>query len=107
MVGYAMQGYDFGMATRFNVHFHLYCKAIDCLGTVKHRQYLENGFKVSDIGCFALTELQHGSNARGINTFAVYDHKKREFSINTPENNDMKVWIGAAGHLANNALVWA
>lgn len=103
----AINQFDSGLATRFTVHFLLYCKAIDALGTAKHHHYFRDGFQISDIGCFALTELRHGSNARGIQTRADYDHKNRQFIINTPDNQDMKVWIGAAGHLANMAVVWA
>mmetsp|Transcript_25758 Transcript_25758/g.22736 ORF Transcript_25758/g.22736 Transcript_25758/m.22736 type:complete len:146 (-) Transcript_25758:836-1273(-) len=99
--------FDLGFSTKYAVHFSLYGKTIMALGTQKHRGFIENAYKFNDIGCFALTELRHGSNARGIQTRADFDPKTREFVINTPENSDMKVWIGAAGHLANMSTVWA
>lgn len=98
---------DYSLSTKFNVHFFLYCKSIMLLGTSKHTRYLQNAFKFEDIGCFGLTELEHGSNTRGIRTTAEYSHATKEFIITTPENTDMKVWIGAAAHLANMSVVWA
>lgn len=103
----AVAALDYSLSTKFNVHFFLYTKSIMTLGTSKHTRFIENAFRFDDIGCFGLTELEHGSNTRGIRTIAEYSQATREFIITTPENTDMKVWIGAAAHLANMSVVWA
>ena len=36
------------------------------------------------IGCYAQTELGHGSNVRGIESEAIYDDASKEFIINSP-----------------------
>jgi len=99
--------FDGGLSTKFGVHLALYARAILNLGTMKHRKYVDAAFEFKEVGCFALTELAHGSNTRGILTRADYDHETRTFVINTPEDIAMKFWIGAAAHLATNAVVWA
>ena len=68
------------------------------------RERLENG---EDIGCFALTELGHGSNVRGILTTATYDQDAREFIINSPCKESMKFWIGGAGKSSNISVTFA
>jgi acyl-CoA oxidase len=60
-----------------------------------------------DFSCFALTELGHGSNVRGILTTATYDKEDKEFIINSPNNMAMKFWIGGAGKSANVCCCWA
>lgn len=57
--------------------------------------------------CFALTELSHGSNVKGIKTTATFDPSTQEFIINTPSNNDMKFWIGGAAKTANVCVCFA
>ena len=54
-----------------------------------------------------MTELGHGSNARGIQTTAHYDKKTKEFIINTPNDLAMKFWIGGASKTANMCSVFA
>lgn len=58
-------------------------------------------------GCFAQTELGHGSNISDLETTATYDASTREFILNTPTLSSTKWWIGALGTYATHALVMA
>mmetsp|Transcript_16443 Transcript_16443/g.27895 ORF Transcript_16443/g.27895 Transcript_16443/m.27895 type:complete len:207 (+) Transcript_16443:443-1063(+) len=58
-------------------------------------------------GCYAQTELGHGSNVAGLETVAVLDKKTDEFVISTPTITSSKWWPGDMGHYANYALVFA
>ena len=88
--------YNMGLSVKNGVHLFLYMKSIYNLGTQKHRKYLESAAKYQDIGCFGLTELLHGSNVKDLQTEAHYDHKNKQFIINSPSKDAMKFWIGAA-----------
>jgi acyl-CoA oxidase len=59
------------------------------------------------LSSFALTELAHGSNVRGILTTATYDNNAKEFVINSPCKEAMKFWIGGTGKTSNTSVVWA
>jgi acyl-CoA oxidase len=54
-----------------------------------------------------LTELGHGSNAKGILTTAHYDKQTQEFIINTPCDEAMKFWIGGAAKTSNISVIFA
>lgn len=60
-------------------------------------------------GCYAQTELGHGSNVAALETRATLfeEDGKRYFRMETPRTESMKWWIGGLGHLANHALVQA
>lgn len=62
-------------------------------------------FEIS--GCYAQTELGHGSNVRGIETTATFDPDTDEIVINSPTISSHKYWIGSLGVVATHALVVA
>lgn len=59
------------------------------------------------IGCFGMTELEHGSNVAGLLTTATLDKKTDEFIIHTPNLGATKWWIGGAAQSATHCSVFA
>lgn len=59
------------------------------------------------IGCFAMTELGHGSNVAGLETTATFDASSDEFVIHTPTLTATKWWIGGAAQSATHSTVYA
>jgi acyl-CoA oxidase len=57
------------------------------------------------IGCYAQTELGHGSNVRALETTATFDNDS--FIINSPTLTSAKFWPGTLGKTANHAMVIA
>lgn len=54
------------------------------------------------VGCFAMTELGHGSNVAGLETTSTFDSASDQFIINTPTITGTKWWIGGAAHTATH-----
>ncbi|KAG3118486.1 Peroxisomal acyl-coenzyme A oxidase 1 [Phytophthora idaei] len=59
------------------------------------------------VGCYAQTELGHGSNVRGLETTATYIPATDEFEIHSPTLTSMKWWPGALARTANFGVVYA
>lgn len=56
------------------------------------------------IGCYAQSELGHGSNVRGLETVARWDPVKKEFELDSPYLTASKWWNGAMGRTATHAV---
>ena len=91
--------HDLSLTIKFGVQFGLWGGAVANLGTRRHHeQYLRDTGSLDLPGCFAMTETGHGSNVRGLETTAVYDHDTRELIVHSPSIGAGKEYIGNAMH---------
>lgn len=96
--------------TRFGVHYGLFLGAIRSGATANQFSYwLDKGvLGLNGItGCFAMTELAHGSNVAGLETTATFDQQADEFVIHTPTISATKWWIGGAAQTATHCSAFA
>ena len=100
--------HDLSLVVKFGVQFGLFGGSVHQLGSERHHEkYLEDIGTLALPGCFAMSELGHGSNVRDLETTAVYDAEAEEFVINTPHNGARKEWIGNAAKHGRVATVFA
>ena len=77
-------------------------------GTVEqHELFLKKAENYEIIGCYAQTELGHGSNVRGLETTATWNSGDKTFTLHSPYLTASKWWIGSMGRTANHAVVMA
>jgi acyl-CoA oxidase len=70
----------------------MFVPAIKGQGTEEQQQkWLPLAYKFQIIGCYAQTELGHGSNVQGLETTATFDPKTDEFVIHSPTLTSSKV----------------
>ena len=73
---------DLSILVKVGVQFGLFGGAILQLGTTRHHDaYLRDLITAKTMGCFAMTEVGHGSNVQALGTIATYDPESREFII--------------------------
>ena len=100
--------HDLSMVIKFGVQFGLFGMSIFLLGTEKHHQkYLRDIGSLELPGSFAMTETGHGSNVRGLETTAIYNHEHKTFTVHTPNDLARKTYIGNAACHAQAATVFA
>ncbi|QEE50590.1 acyl-CoA oxidase [Flavobacterium alkalisoli] len=100
--------HDLSLVIKFGVQFGLWGMSVMFLGTEKHfKKYLNDIGKLEIPGGFAMTETHHGSNVKGIQTTATYNHETRSFTITTPTEYDRKEYIGNAAVHGEMVTVFA
>ncbi|CDS03588.1 hypothetical protein LRAMOSA00990 [Lichtheimia ramosa] len=105
---FAIADFLFDESTPFRLHRSMFQPTIENQGTEEQKKkYLEPAKRHEIIGCYAQTELGHGSNVRGLETTATYDVATQTFVIHSPTLTASKWWIGGLGVAATHAMVMA
>ncbi|XXG75819.1 hypothetical protein AAC387_Pa08g0309 [Persea americana] len=91
-----------------SLHWAVFIPAIKGQGTEEqHQKWLTLAYKMQIIGCYAQTELGHGSNVRGLETTATFTPASDEFIIHSPTLTSSKWWPGGLGKVSTHAIVYA
>ncbi|XP_062073935.1 peroxisomal acyl-coenzyme A oxidase 1-like [Humulus lupulus] len=91
-----------------DLHWGMFVPAIQGQGTDEQQdKWLPLAYKMQIIGCYAQTELGHGSNVQGLETTATFDPQADEFIINSPTLTSSKWWPGGLGKISTHAVVYA
>lgn len=99
---------DLSFTVKSGVQFSLWGGSVLNLGTERHRrQYFDDIASLRLPGCFAMTELKHGSNVAALQTEAVLDVQADEWVVHTPDEGAIKWWIGNAAEDGLMATVFA
>ncbi|MFT7164421.1 MAG: acyl-CoA oxidase, partial [Flavobacterium sp.] len=100
--------HDLSLVIKFGVQFGLWGMSIHSLGTEKHyKKYLKDIGSFRLPGCFAMTETNHGSNVKGLETTATYNHEDESIIVHTPNEGAQKEYIGNAAKHGKMATVFA
>ncbi|MCU6480190.1 acyl-CoA dehydrogenase family protein [Arthrobacter sp. A2-55] len=99
---------DPSLQIKGGVQWGLFGSAVLHLGTAAHQdKWLPGIMSLETPGCFAMTEIGHGSDVASIATTATYDPATEEFTINTPFRAAWKEFIGNAAVDGLAAVVFA
>ncbi|RMY22147.1 hypothetical protein D0867_02897 [Hortaea werneckii] len=112
---YRWDGEDLNMAqylcddvSPYMVHYSMFITTIREQGDENQRSYWLPKIEAMEvIGCYAQTELGHGSNVRGIECEARWCPQKKGFVLHSPTLTASKWWNGTMGRTANHAIVVA
>lgn len=94
--------------TPYGLHASMFLVTLREQGTPEqHEKFLKKAENYEYIGCYAQTELGHGSNVRGLETTATWNPEDKTFILHSPHLTASKWWIGSLGKAANHAVVMA
>jgi acyl-CoA oxidase len=100
--------HDLSLVIKVGVQFGLFAGSIQRLGTDYHHQkYLPDAASGRLLGCFAMTEIGHGSNVQRLETIASYERESDCFVLDSPTFSAGKNYIGNAGQDGIAAIVFA
>ncbi|CAO3636620.1 unnamed protein product [Cunninghamella echinulata] len=96
------------LLTPLGLHYSAFIPVIQSQGTDEQvAKWVEPAQKLAIMGCYAQTELGHGSNVQGLRTTATLDTNTDEFIIHSPDITAAKWWIGGLGIAATHCVLQA
>ncbi|UJR86214.1 acyl-CoA dehydrogenase [Sandaracinus amylolyticus] len=99
---------DLSLLIKNGVQWGLFGGSIFFLGDDAQRaKYLPDVASLRLLGCFAMSEVGHGSNVADLETIARYDAESDEIVVHTPSESARKDWAGNAARDARMATVFA
>ncbi len=88
---------DLSLTIKSGVQFGLWGGAVQNLGTAYHlAEWLPKIVSLELPGCFAMTEVGHGSDVQNLETTVSWDRSSKEFVIDSPRPTATKTYIGNA-----------
>ena len=99
--------YDASIPVKLGIIQGLVPSAIMAMGTKDQYDVLDKIQSGENVSCFALTEMSHGTNAKGMRTTATYNVKTKSFVLHSPDFESAKCWSGGLGKTATHAIVFA
>ncbi|HEY3546498.1 MAG TPA: acyl-CoA dehydrogenase [Propionicimonas sp.] len=98
---------DLSTLIKSGVQFGLFGGAVSNLGTAWHHDTFMPGItSLKLLGCFAMTELGHGSDVAGIETTITFVPETDEFEVNSETPEATKAYIGNAARDGSMAVVF-
>ncbi len=98
---------DLSLTIKSGVQHGLFGGAITNLGTRWHQEtFLPDVIACRLLGCFAMTELGHGSDVQSIETTITWLPESHEFDVHTPVPRARKAYIGNAARDGRMAVVF-
>ncbi len=98
---------DLSVAIKSGVQFGLFGGAVHALGTQWHHdRYLRDLIEMRLLGCYAMTEIGHGSDVASLQTTLTYDPAQDEIMVHSPGPSARKAYIGGAARDARIAVVY-
>ena len=88
-----------------NVSHSMFDALLQVLGSDEQvNKYLMAAQEERIVGCYAQTEIGHGSDVQKLETEVVYNPNEECFIVNTPTIKAIKFWPGDLGKMASHAI---
>lgn len=98
---------DLSLTIKTGVQHGLFGGAITNLGTeYHHHTFLPGAITTDLLGCFAMTEIGHGSDVQSLETTITWLPQTREFEVHSPTPSSTKAYIGNAARDGRMAAVF-